>query len=244
MALETTWIPIPTKGEKAVKIRDKNRQLEYNEDLNLYKRKRTFDGINHLKHWGILDKYFDFNEKVECLEIGSHEGQAAMYFLHRILKNAKSTLMCCDPWIKSHWLEINPTNLCYEDVFDFNVENNNGENKIIKYDGTNTKMFKEPWFDEIACYDIIYIDDDHTYKHTVENIKNCWPKVKEGGVMIFDDYDANHFVNTSSNPAHDIGAKYCIPVKKAVDEFIENNKQNLTIIHKHYQILIRKNHLV
>ena len=239
MTLDTTWINIPTKNDNAVEIKGKKRQLEYNEDLNLFKRRRTFDGIYHLKHWNILDKYFDFSKKVKCLEIGSHEGQSAMYFLHNILKNPESTLICCDPWIKSHWLNINPSNLCYEDVFDYNVKNNNGQNQIIKYNGTNTKIFVEPWFKKLK-FDIIYIDDDHTYKHTIENITNCWPKLKKGGVIIFDDYDAQHYIHTSSNPAHDEGYKYCIPVKKAVDEFITKNKKNINIIHKHYQILIQK----
>lgn len=238
MVFDSSWTKVP---RNKILIKDKPRQLEYNKDLNLYKRLRTFDGINHLKNWDILENYMDLQRPLNCLEIGSHEGQSAMYFLKYILNNPKSSLICCDPWIKSHWLNIKPHNLCYEDIFDLNLNNNKGMDKIKKYRGTNSELFREKWFSDLR-FDIIYIDDDHTYEHTLENIENCWPKLKEGGVMIFDDYDEKYFVNTSNNKAHDDGAHFCIPVKKAVDEFLEINSEGVEIIFKHYQILIRKIH--
>ena len=56
-------------------IKNKNRQLDYNKELNLYKRRRTFCGIRCLVHWKILDKYINLNKILKCIEIGSHEGQ-------------------------------------------------------------------------------------------------------------------------------------------------------------------------
>jgi predicted O-methyltransferase YrrM len=233
MQFNSTWIVVP---KDTVEIKNKTRQLLYNQDLNLYRRKRTFDGIIHLKHWNILNKYIDFEKPLNCLEIGTHEGQSAMYFLKYILKNPNSRLLCCDPFIKSHWLNLNPTNLCYEDVLDYNVKINNGENKIIKYRGLNTALFKETWFQD-KTFDIIYIDDDHTYEHTLENIKNCFPKLKSGGVMIFDDYDAKYYIENKEN---DDGAKFCYPVHRAVNEFIDKEQDHIKIIHKLYQIIIMK----
>ena len=32
-------------------LKGKDRQLLFNEELNLYKRKRSLDGIEHLHHW-------------------------------------------------------------------------------------------------------------------------------------------------------------------------------------------------
>lgn len=234
--MDNTWETVPKKNN--IIIKGKSRQLEYNKDLNLYKRKRTFDGIHHLVHWNILSKYIDLNKPLKCLEIGSHEGQSAMYFLKYILNNPKSELICCDPWIKSHWLNLNPSNLCYEDVFDFNVRRNHGEDKIIKYDGLNSKLYKEPWFKNLKL-DIVYIDDIHTYDSTVLNIKNCWPRLKTGGIMIFDDYEKKYAIYDKKE-----AAKFCDPVKKAVGEFFfkeeEKNKKHIKVLFKQYQLIIQK----
>ena len=175
-------------------VKGKSRRLHYNKDLNLYKRQRTFDGIHHLVHWSVIPKHIDVNKQLKCLEVGSHEGQSAMYFLKNILKHPHSELLCCDPWIKSHWLNLTPSNLCYEDVFDFNIKNNinAGSYKINKYRGKNNQLYKEDWYQsDDNTYDIIYIDDIHTYESTKLNIANGFPQLKVGGIMIFDDYDAN-----------------------------------------------------
>ena len=228
--MDNTWLPVPNKTV----IKEKVRQLQYNKDLNLYKRKRTFDGIYHLHNWTIISDYIDLKKPMKCLEIGSHEGQSAMYFLKYILTHTESSLICCDPWIKSHWLNIKPTNLCYEDVFNFNVVNNNGTNKIIKYQGTNNKLYLESWFKK-CIFDIVYIDDIHTYESTVLNINNCWPQLKTGGIMIFDDYEKEHAIYDKTD-----AVKWCDPVKKAVSEFIKRDKKNIKILFKHYQLIIQK----
>ncbi len=214
-------------------IKDKPRQVVYNKELNVYKRKRTFSGIVHLHHWSILNDYIDVNKPLHCLEIGSHEGQSTIYFLKHLLKHEKSSLLCCDPWIKSHWLNLHPTNLRYEDLFDFNIMNNDGQTQITKYRGLNTDLFKEEWFSE-TLYDIIYIGGGHAYKHALENINNCFPKLKSGGIIIFDDYD-KHFADYDIDEA----GKWCDPVKQAVDEFIKKTN-NIKIIHQLYQIIILK----
>jgi len=228
---DTKFVKVPRDGNIIVK--DKVRHLEYNKHLNLYKRKRTFDGIYHLKHWNIIGNFIDLNKKLTCLEIGSHEGQSAMYFLKEILKHKDSKLYCCDPWIKSHWLNINPTNLCYEDLFDFNVKNNNGGSKIIKYRGVNSSLYQEEYFTKLF-FDIIYIDDIHTYKSTVLNIDKCWPQLKIGGIIIFDDYEKDFAIYDEKD-----AIKFCDPVKKAVNEFIDRT-DNLVIIFKEYQLILQK----
>ena len=228
--MDNTWETL----QKKTIIKGKPRQLAYNKDLNLYKRKRTFDGIYHLVHWKILPKYIDLNKPVKCLEIGSHEGQSTMYFLKYILNNPNSELICCDPWIKSHWLNLNPSNLCYEDMFDFNVIQNKGENKITKYNGLNSKLFKEPWFKDLNL-DIVYIDDNHTYESTELNIKNCWPCLKTLGIMIFDDFNKEFAIYDKTE-----ASKWCDPVKKAVEEFISKNKKNIKVLFQQYQLIIQK----
>lgn len=37
--------------------------------------------------------------------------------------------------------------------------------------------------------DICYIDGDHTAAAVLRDTSLCWPKVKQGGILIFDDYN-------------------------------------------------------
>lgn len=214
-------------------IKEKNRQTEYNEELNLIKRRRTFSGIEHLDFWNKIKEHINFENKIECLEIGSHEGQSAMFFLKHFLLNKESSLLCCDIWIKSHWLYNNPLGLCYEDIFDYNIRENDKNKQIKKYMGANNKLYKEEWFVDKE-YDIIYIDDIHTKESTILNVKNCLPKLKKGGIIIFDDYDKHK----GSYPIEH-ASKYCDPVKEVVDDYIKNNN-DIEIIHKEYQIFLKK----
>jgi hypothetical protein len=63
-------------------------------------------------------------------------------------------------------------------------------------------------------FDFIYIDGDHNYKAVKNDINIWWPKVKAGGIL----------------SGHD----YCDTwgVKKAVDEFCEENKLTLEVTTK------------
>lgn len=60
--------------------------------------------------------------------------------------------------------------------------------------------------------DFIYIDGNHSYKYCLEDIKNYWNKVKKGGIIGGHDY-------FNQGEAKE--------VKKAVDEFAEENKLKL-----------------
>ena len=44
-----------------------------------------------------------------------------------------------------------------------------------------------------ASLDVAFIDGLHTYEGVVEDLKAWRPKLKEGGLMLFNDYDDPHF---------------------------------------------------
>ena len=219
-------------------FKGKNRKFSYCEKYNVVKRSRTFDGLRCLpRSWGCLQNFLDLNGELNCVEIGSHEGQSATFFLKEILKNKDSKLTCVDPWIKSHWLKSDPTGLCYEDIFDLNMKLNDRYKQVQKFSGLNSDYYKTKEF-KIQQFDIAYIDDIHTYESTCLNIKELYPQVIEGGIMIFDDYDCEYCDPTDKNA----GPQWTEPVKKAVDEFLEREKDNVEIIFQEYQIIIRKKH--
>lgn len=55
------------------------------------------------------------------------------------------------------------------------------------------KIYREYSFDAVKkfednYFDFIYIDADHTYSAYLRDIKDWYPKVKKGGVLLGDDY--------------------------------------------------------
>ncbi len=218
---------------ESLEIKNKVRQVDYCYDLNLYKRRRTFSGIRCLDKWKILNGYIDLNKKLNCLEIGSHEGQSSTYFLKYILKNPESKLVCVDPWYKSSWGRTDNSIVDYEDIFDLNKSNNDFNHQLCKYSGLNVDYYKSDMYNNTEI-DIAYIDDNHTYESTKLNLEKIYDKLKVGGIIILDDYDATYKDPNDKNA----GFHWTDPVKKAVDDFIK--KIDMKIIFKEYQIILLK----
>jgi len=219
----------------SINIKNKDRQVCYNDELNLFKRKRTFCGIRCLNHWKCIGDHIDLTNKLTAIEIGSHEGQSAMYFLKNILINPESKLFCIDPWFKSSWSITDHSVLNYEDIFDLNKSNNDKNDQLIKYKGLNKDYYKTDEFKKLEI-DIAYVDDIHTYESTKLNIDKLFPKLKIGGIIIFDDYDGKFCDPNDPNA----GYHWTDPVKKAVDEFIYYNINDIEVIFNNYQIIIKK----
>jgi len=215
-----------------IELKGKERRIEYCEELNLYKRPRTFNGIRCLNKWTCIADHIDLNNELTCLEIGTHEGQSAMYFLRNILINPKSTLTCVDPFFKSSWSRTDPSIINYEDIWDYNKSNNDFNDQLIKYTGLNSDYYKTKTFND-TTFDIIYIDDIHTYESTMLNIKQCIPKLKNGGIIIFDDYDGKYCDPNDPNA----GYQWTEPVMKAIDD--SSLIDTMEIVYKEYQLILK-----
>jgi len=87
---------------------------------------------------------------------------------------------------------------------------------------TRTSIFASKLFPE-NLFHYVYIDGNHSYEFVKEDCKAWWPKVKQGYVM----------------GGHDYHEKYSNGVKKAVDEFVSENKLKLTVF-KDSDWLIKK----
>ena len=132
--------------DEVKRIKKKDRKLHYNEAINVYKRRRTFDGIRCLSKWLIIKDHINLKRKLNCLEVGSHEGQSSTFFLNYILLNPKSKLLCCDPWLKSHWIKNDPLGICYEDIFNYNMKKNDKHKQVKKFRGYNHDLYEKKWF--------------------------------------------------------------------------------------------------
>ena len=169
-------------------------------------------------------KHLGGNPGLQFLQIGTYTGDASVWLKDNILTHSTSYLTDVDTWEGSdesihkqfNWQSI-------EEVYDnklFDYKN------VIKYKGTSFSFLESAKKDH---YDFIYIDGDHTEAGTYSDAVMAWPCLKSGGIMAFDDY---HW-------QHESGREELRPAP-AIDKFIEQNKDNLTVIEIGYQYWIKK----
>lgn len=183
--------------------------------------------LNTVQQWRDFLLPLKYKE-LNVLEIGSFEGMSAAWLLDNILLHENSHITCVDPFTGSDEHDEKTKANLY-DRFHNNIVKNFPENKI-----TVMKQFSNDALLELGKknekFDIIYIDGDHHAKQVHEDALLSWPLLKDGGIMIFDDYmwDMN-----SGNPLDN--------PKPGIDEFLEIYKDKCTLLHKEYQVFITKN---
>ena len=159
------------------------------------------------------------NMPLRILEIGCYEGRSTIWFLENVLLHPMSSITCIDP------LE----DVSLRHTFFKNVINTFG-NKTELFLGKSGDVLK---YDSIISrkYDVIYIDGDHRACSVMEDAVLSFPLLKEGGIMIFDDFasGANDTKNNTELPYLGICG------------FIEAYRPYLDVLSLEYQLIIRKN---
>ena len=148
-----------------------------------------FEGIKYRlsNNWF---RHVDINiykdKPIKYLEIGSFYGAnllsvATTYGLHN-----DSKLYCIDPWEDySEYSEYKKQQPTIYNSFMNNVENSGDKNKIIINRGYSNNEI--PKFQD-ELFDIIYIDGNHEPEYVMEDAVLSFRKLKQKGIMIFDDY--------------------------------------------------------
>lgn len=166
----------------------------------------------------------NFNNRISMLEyvnnkfidgIGVEIGVAAGHFSKQIIETWKTCkeFYCVDLWEKQEKdyhdgcnMSNDKQNATYQQILkDFAPF---PKVKIIKnWSHEAVKHFQDQFFD------FIYIDANHSYKASLEDMKMWYPKLKHGGIMAGHDY--------LDGPDESYG------VKKAANEFAAANKIKL-----------------
>jgi len=139
------------------------------------------------------------NKKYNILEIGSFEGLSSLFLLQTF---PYSMVTCVDTWAgadEHSTLDMRKI----EDNFDFNTSPY--KDRLIKYKGTSFSFFeKRDVYNE--TYDIIYVDGSHYVDDVMVDGLRCFSMLKNGGLIIFDDYMWDGYRQMSANPAAAINA--------------------------------------
>jgi predicted O-methyltransferase YrrM len=115
-------------------------------------------------------------EKKSFLEIGSYEGRSACWLLANGLDKG-GYLTCIDPF--------------YNDmrfVFENNVREATRLNQVVSTMQMTSYQALAQLISMKQTYDFIYIDGVHSPFGVLSDACMSWGLLKEGGVMLFDDY--------------------------------------------------------
>jgi len=169
-------------------------------------------------YWNkILKKNF---RKFSYLEIGSLEGNSALYILkNHLTKN----VVCVDLWDLENFLSNAKKNL---DNFIKNLKEFDNKYSYFKMKSDNFFQNNKEFFD------VIYIDGWHGASQVKKDIVNSWKFLNIGGIIICDDYfyEGDSFKKSDKD----------IPAP-AINNFIRENKKNLKILCvNNNQIFIKK----
>ena len=153
----------------------------------------TYDWITVLKEF--KEKKFNY------LEIGSFEGNSALFVLNYF---KTKSVFCVDPWKQLNTDEGSKEgyeNVSIKDVeknFDTNLKEYEG--KFQKYKMRSEIFFKENKFE----FDVIYIDGSHLADDVLKDCRSSWTNLKKNGILILDDFFWKNYDKIENNPAYAI----------------------------------------
>lgn len=168
-----------------------------------------------------LDKFLDKSKENKILEIGCFEGLSSVFFANHFLYNPNSRLTCIDPFLTinnndhSNFLLNNE-----EQNFDFNISRCKNLNKITIHKITSDFFFEN----NNQTYNFIYIDGCHESDFIKRDMENSFNILEKNGIMWMDDY----------------GGGDGIQIKNTMDAFLQKYNGQYHLIHRGYQLAIKK----
>ena len=157
---------------------------------------------------------------IKALEIGCYEGRATRWLLDNILTKNMSHIYCVDPFLKNEEYKnefLNTYNCFYENLKDV-------WDKITLLKNYSQKIE----FKKLPQMDIIYIDGSHKASDCIYDMVNSFEILKNGGIMIMDDYNWDLDLPEIEKP------------KLAIDSFLTIYERKYIILEKGYQMIIEK----
>jgi predicted O-methyltransferase YrrM len=192
--------------------------------------KFTQDWFSHnIPVWEQLVK--SLPERKSFLEIGSFEGRSTVWIVENMMEDG-GHIDCVDTWEGSE----------EHDGIDMS--------EVIRNFRHNAKLLGKKYPERTVCehwessqwalsqfnasmegdtvYDFIYIDGSHVAKDVLTDACMAWPLLKQGGLLVFDDYLWGESRDILHRP------------RFAVDVFTNIFAESLDIVHIGHQFVVRK----
>lgn len=151
-----------------------------------------------------------------ALEVGSYEGRSASWILKQLLNHPESSLICVDRW----------TDDAIEDRFDRNIRLSGLGARVHKGKGDAFDVLRRLE----STLDLVYLDADHRSSATLALTVLVWPRLRRGGVLVWDDYGwhRERVDHPDRTPA------------RGIDAFLSLWEGQYELLWKNYQVAVRK----
>lgn len=179
--------------------------------------------------WKHVLRKFIGSPNLSFLEVGSWEGRSTCWLLDNILTDESSTITCIDTFQGS--IEHIPMGLgenlqSLEAVFDHNIQQTGKAKQVTKLVGFSQALLRQL---PVNTFDVYYVDGSHIAADVLEDTVLGWRLVKEGGLIIFDDYGWEIYRDQPT-----------LHPKLAVDAFLAVFQGKVNVLHQGYQVICEK----
>lgn len=152
-------------------------------------------------------------DNVKGIEIGTFYGSCAVWLLDKVLTGQGSHLYTINP-IDNEYVE--PNLAPYKNV---TLIKDTSYNALIKLSNEHKP----------GSFDFVYIDGCHFAKYVLEDAVLSFPLLKEGGFLIFDDYNWGYNVNDEK-----------LKPKLGIDTFLQVYNGHYKTINIGWQVYLQK----
>jgi len=176
---------------------------------------------NKVPVWEVALEKYKGKPNLKYLEVGVYEGSSVMWMLENVLTDPSSTVTAVDifwgpkdeydPEVQARW--------------DRNVAAAGATDRVTTLVGWSGEVLRTL---PPNTYDIIYIDASHYTPEVLEDAVLSLRLLKEGGIMIFDDYRWWAGMPELKRP------------KLAIDTFVNIYQNKVRVIHNDYQLVLIK----
>jgi len=174
---------------------------------------------NDIRFWKETLASFKGKPNVRYLEVGLFEGRSLFWVLEYVLTDPSCRAYGIEPWYPEDGLLYKNVHL--SDDFD----------RITVLKGFS--QIELPKL-EVDSFDIIYIDGDHKASAVLSDAVQCWPLLRKGGVMIFDDY--RWAMGEHSDLIHPLKER----PQSSIGAFLIAYEDHIDVVHKFFQVAVRK----
>lgn len=173
----------------------------------------TADWVNTSNRLAAWEKHLKplAGKPIHYLEVGTFEGRSMVWMLQNVLTHRDSRATGIDFHIRPSYLG--------------NLALAGGCDKVKNIQAMSHRALKTLPADS---FDLIYIDGSHMTQDVLIDAVMSFDLLKDGGMILFDDYEMFYSWQAGQR------------VKLAVDAFVAGYRDRLEIVHREYQVLVRK----
>jgi predicted O-methyltransferase YrrM len=159
---------------------------------------------------------------LEFLQVGVYTGDASVWLAENVLTGQHTELIDIDTWLGSD--EAAHESINFVDVYKVYKERTKSYPQItsIINSSFNTIQFLQ------KSFNFVYVDGDHTAAGVLLDAELSWYRLKQGGLIAFDDYQWGTQLPASKSP------------KLGIDLFLERHAGEYELLEQGLQVWIKK----